>query len=642
MLNLKTKIKNTSTLGGLICILLLIFSGSSIADEHECVMMGILPSSGALPDGIMVNTLMTDAKSLRYGSQSNGWGVVWYPDFGSPPSLNRSAEKPINDGEWCDFDGTCVSAGEYARMAAYLDTIKPKIVLTHWRTGSSGCGGYVADPHPFYREYDGKTWSFVQNGGQNKERVRRLIVDGNPDPLNNDWMNDLPDSSGVLGCYPQSYWKYPEPPGGWQVGDITYMVDSELYFLLIMKHIKEAHLSGRTTLDGIVKAITRLLNAGETGGILFIMSDGHTMWGFKKGSGYYLNYRYDPVSNFTHIATMALTGKDKNGNSTGFDNSGWIAMPDYQIVVAEPGAAPVAYDIRDLIPGNLNRDLYVDEKDSMIFQDALKSCMGDPNYNENADYDGDGCVKMKDLHTWNESYEDFVDGVLCDDHSGTAKGCCRDFAYCGATYLTLSGSAGTIELGGDIDYFRFYGIKDIVYTIKVVSSPTTNLYLYDENLVQLKSTTSKQILNWNCPSSGTYYVRVNFSTSSSGNYTLSLSVPTYIPVEIDIIPGTYPNCVNNDGQGVIPVAILGNPGFDLTQVDPSTVRLNGLGVNILENNKFQAHIGDVNNDGYKDLVVQIENNNAWAFKNDTTEAEIIGKLYDGTLIRGIDSICIAP
>ena len=270
MFNLKTKISDICTVGGLICILVLILSALSIAQdsqtEHECVMMGILPSAtGSLPNGIFTNALMTDSKSIRYGNQRNGWGMAWYQNFGDTPSFNRNGQKPIDDGAFTDgCTGVTVPAGEYARMAGYLDANKPKILLTHWRTGSSGCGAVsgkadVADMHPFYREYDGKTWSFVQNGGQTKERTRRLIIDGNPDPLNNDWMNDLPNSSGVPGCYPQHVCRYPVP---FVLGDLTYVVDSELYFLLIMKEIKEAHATGDTTLHGIVNGIQRIVNAG--------------------------------------------------------------------------------------------------------------------------------------------------------------------------------------------------------------------------------------------------------------------------------------------------------------------------------------------------------------------------------------------
>jgi hypothetical protein len=46
-------------------------------------------------------------------------------------------------------------------------------------------------------------------------------------------------------------------------------------------------------------------------------------------------------------------------------------------------------------------------------------------------------------------------------------------------------------------------------------------------------------------------------------------------VEIDIKPGSYPNCFNNDGHGVIPVAIFSSDIFNATQVDSFTIELDG-------------------------------------------------------------------
>ena len=40
---------------------------------------------------------------------------------------------------------------------------------------------------------------------------------------------------------------------------------------------------------------------------------------------------------------------------------------------------------------------------------------------------------------------------------------------------------------------------------------------------------------------------------------------------IDIKPGSDPNCININGHGVIPVAILGSEDFDVSLVDPDTL-----------------------------------------------------------------------
>jgi len=113
-------------------------------------------------------------------------------------------------------------------------------------------------------------------------------------------------------------------------------------------------------------------------------------------------------------------------------------------------------------------------------------------------------------------------------------------------------------------------------------------------------------------------------------------------VDIDIKPGSDPNCFNNDGKGVIPVAILGSADFDVTQIDPGTVSLEGLAVKMVgKANKLLAHIEDVNSDGYDDLVVQIQDQDG-TFTAGSSTATVTGNLYDGTPFEGTDSICVVP
>jgi hypothetical protein len=119
-------------------------------------------------------------------------------------------------------------------------------------------------------------------------------------------------------------------------------------------------------------------------------------------------------------------------------------------------------------------------------------------------------------------------------------------------------------------------------------------------------------------------------------------VPAVIPVDIDIKPGSDPNCFNSDGHGVIPVAILGSADFDASTVDPSTVSLDGAEVRVKGKSGNAGSLEDVNGDGFQDLVVQILDDETYS--GDGT-ANLSGNLYadfGGTPIQGSDSICIRP
>jgi len=117
------------------------------------------------------------------------------------------------------------------------------------------------------------------------------------------------------------------------------------------------------------------------------------------------------------------------------------------------------------------------------------------------------------------------------------------------------------------------------------------------------------------------------------------AAPPVIEVEIDIKPGSDPNCINLDSNGVIPVAILGSATFDAADVDPSTVTLEGAAVRLKGKSGNYGSLEDVNNDGYPDLVVHIVD---FSVSSGATTATLTGELFDGTPIEGSDSICIVP
>lgn len=116
------------------------------------------------------------------------------------------------------------------------------------------------------------------------------------------------------------------------------------------------------------------------------------------------------------------------------------------------------------------------------------------------------------------------------------------------------------------------------------------------------------------------------------------------PVLIDIKPGSYPNSFNANGNGVIPIAILGSADLDVADVDPSTLSFEGALVRVKGNGNAQCSLEDVSSppDGYLDLVCQFVDDftEGWLIGDGT--ASVTGNLLDGTLISGSDSISIVP
>lgn len=117
-------------------------------------------------------------------------------------------------------------------------------------------------------------------------------------------------------------------------------------------------------------------------------------------------------------------------------------------------------------------------------------------------------------------------------------------------------------------------------------------------------------------------------------------------VAIDIKPGSYPNAINLGSQGLTPVAILSEIGFDARTVNPATVNLAGALVAMRGKDKYMAHAEDVNKDGLVDLVVQVVTCDIDPSKlrldGDKVYAVLTGQTIDGKDIEGEDEVTIVP
>jgi len=195
-------------------------------------------------------------------------------------------------------------------------------------------------------------------------------------------------------------------------------------------------------------------------------------------------------------------------------------------------------------------------------------------------------------------------------------------------------------------------LNDGVLWQTVLGSEYPNIYWPDDHFYRdfdsvtlgphstFKNTLNFQVTPWQLPSSiNTFELK----------YHLALSAP--LDVDIDIKPGSDPNCFNNDGHGVIPVAILGGIDFDVLHIDVSTLKFSGLDVRVKGNDQPQCSINDVSGDftdlegtadGYPDLICQfVDDADNWLPDDGT--ATLTGNLlpeYGGKEFQATDSICI--
>jgi hypothetical protein len=124
-----------------------------------------------------------------------------------------------------------------------------------------------------------------------------------------------------------------------------------------------------------------------------------------------------------------------------------------------------------------------------------------------------------------------------------------------------------------------------------------------------------------------------------------------ISISIDIKPGSCPNPLNVKSKGVLPVAVLGSSDFNVTEVDFSTIELEGV-------TPIRCSIEDVSSpanspndcipdgpDGYDDLCLKFDTQeivNAISPVEDGQEVTLTltGNLNDGTPIEGKDKVLI--
>lgn len=112
-------------------------------------------------------------------------------------------------------------------------------------------------------------------------------------------------------------------------------------------------------------------------------------------------------------------------------------------------------------------------------------------------------------------------------------------------------------------------------------------------------------------------------------------------VDIDIRPGSFPNNINLDIPGVVPVAILSSETFDAGNVDGSTLAFSGSRARLRGRSGLEDSLEDVDGDGDLDLVAHFPIDQL-GLTPESTMAVLNGELFDSTRIQGTDSVRIVP
>lgn len=133
----------------------------------------------------------------------------------------------------------------------------------------------------------------------------------------------------------------------------------------------------------------------------------------------------------------------------------------------------------------------------------------------------------------------------------------------------------------------------------------------------------------------------DLAVSNQGSGSISILINTsLLKINIDVKPGSYPNCVNLKSKGLVPVAILGSDDFNVKEINPATIKFAGAPVALKENEELFSVFEDINEDSILDLMLHFDTIKL-LFNGTETSATLIGKLFNGRTIKGADTICFA-
>lgn len=519
--------------------------------DHNCRMWAAI--SDNLPDSVIYNHLIGYENSLKNLAETkniDGWGIARYDNFGDMAVIQRGAIRAFNDPE---FD----------TLVAQIENTKPDIALAHIRRCSAGCCAHgsdsIPDPHPFIRFKNNQYWVFEHNGTISKSLLYDLI--------GNDYLHDNPlTGSDIPECDPS---------------DTSMVIDSELYFLYLLKNIEESNWDAA---DGITTALIELLETSSDEALNFILSNGYDVWSFcKTRSLYYLD---ESLNGYTALASMYPTRYQDN----------WQMVNDYEMVILRNNYSPEVADIGEYLP-SIAGTITNDEAELI---EGVHVYTRNPDFDDTTDINGEYSLE----HPCLGSYRVYFSHPYYSDTLITGVEVFSD----STTPLDVAMSDPSNITGIIVDSY---------------SMPVSDVY------ISIKYTTYNDTTN----SFGEYLL----DSLNSGRYSISFKHPYYSDTIVGMITIPSDTTINLDVELANPGVIMGlvtNQDFDpldsiIVYIPHTPFReiTNSDGGYILDSLDRGLHNVIFSHPDYQDtIIIQVECNS-----NDTTYLNIIMTILPGSI-----------
>ena len=284
----------------LLCRLALVDATPSIACRFWGLIGGRYPRE--LIDDHLRSGSAANLKTLG-GMNRDGWGFGFY--------LRQSTQLQLT-GPFCWRGGTPANHAtdpDFDRAIDDLSRMRPRALIGHVRAGTSGHWG-IPNPHPF--EHEGIL--FAHNGVISEGMLVEMLLDGD---------------SRYLSTYPPDY--------------VNGYIDSELYFLYILKAIRQS--PGITRAEGIIRAVRAIEQVSPGLRLNFVMTAGDTLYALRCSAydgGDPVRYYPGNVSNsFYWVAASTVMGSDPQG---------WGTIPPRTLALFAARRTPVFLPIDAPIP----------------------------------------------------------------------------------------------------------------------------------------------------------------------------------------------------------------------------------------------------------------------------------------------------